>query len=38
MYSRPTSKQDFPSLVVMHIYDISKVYDRIPEGAMVIIF
>ncbi|MEK6335135.1 MAG: peptidoglycan DD-metalloendopeptidase family protein [Acidobacteriota bacterium] len=24
--------------VVMHIYDISKVYDQIPEGAMVVIF
>ncbi len=24
--------------VVMHIYDISKLYDRIPEGAMVVIF
>ena len=24
--------------VVMHIYDISKVYDQIPEGSMVVIF
>ncbi len=24
--------------VVMHIYDITKVYDQLPEGAMVIIF
>lgn len=24
--------------IVMHIYDISRLYDRIPEGAMVVIF
>ncbi len=24
--------------VVMHIYDIKNLYDRIPKGAMVIIF
>lgn len=24
--------------VVMHIYDISRLYDQIPEGAMVVIF
>jgi lipoprotein-anchoring transpeptidase ErfK/SrfK len=24
--------------VVMHVYDISKIYDQIPEGAMVVIF
>lgn len=24
--------------VVMHIYDISKLFDRIPEGSMVVIF
>ena len=24
--------------VVMHIYDISKLYDQIPEGTMVVIF
>jgi murein DD-endopeptidase MepM/ murein hydrolase activator NlpD len=24
--------------VVMHIYDISKIYDQIPEGSMVVIF
>jgi lipoprotein-anchoring transpeptidase ErfK/SrfK len=24
--------------VVMHIYDIRRLYDRIPEGAMVVIF
>jgi hypothetical protein len=24
--------------VVMHIYDITKLYDQIPEGAMVVIF
>jgi hypothetical protein len=24
--------------VVMHLYDISKLYDRIPEGSMVVIF